>query len=208
MMKLTNLFALCMVMIIVSMLGFLVENIWLAMTKGYMDNRNMCFPFLIGYGIAMLLILLIIGTPKKMWIFGKLLRIQNRMLRILVYFLVVMMCISVGEVMMGVFVEKVCHFSWWDYSRLPLHITQYTSIPTSMMFASMVTLFMQHCLEPLFYFFVKWDYDVLRTSAIGLLGILMGDFLYNAYLMYQTRGLIDRWRIDMTGNRLYKRLHT
>ena len=207
-MKLTNLFALCMVMIIVSMLGFLVENIWLAMTKGYMDNRNMCFPFLIGYGIAMLLILLIIGTPKKMWIFGKLLRIQNRMLRILVYFLVVMMCISVGEVMMGVFVEKVCHFSWWDYSRLPLHITQYTSIPTSMMFASMVTLFMQHCLEPLFYFFVKWDYDVLRTSAIGLLGILMGDFLYNAYLMYQTRGLIDRWRIDMTGNRLYKRLHT
>ena len=71
MMKLTNLFALCMVMIIVSMLGFLVENIWLAMTKGYMDNRNMCFPFLIGYGIAMLLILLIIGTPKKMWIFGK-----------------------------------------------------------------------------------------------------------------------------------------
>ncbi len=208
MMKFTNLFALCMVMIIVSMLGFWVENIWLAMTKGYMDNRNMCFPFLIGYGLGMLLILLIIGTPKKMWLFGKLLRIQNRMLRILVYFLVVMMCISVGEVMMGVFVEKVCHFSWWDYSRLPLHITQYTSIPTSMMFASMVTLFMQHCLEPLFYFFVKWDYDVLRTSAIGLLGILMGDFLYNAYLMYQTRGLIDRWRIDMTGNRLYKRIHT
>lgn len=91
-MKLTNLFALGMVMIIVSMLGFIVENIWLAMTKGYMDNRNMCFPFLIGYGLGMLLILLIIGTPKKMWLFGKLLRIQNRMLRILVYFLVVMMC--------------------------------------------------------------------------------------------------------------------
>ena len=168
----------------------------------------MCFPFLIGYGIAMLLILLIIGTPKKMWILGKTLWIQNKMLRILVYFLAVMLCICVGEVLLGTFVEKVCHFCWWDYSRLPLHITQYTSIPTSMMFASMVTLFMQHCLEPLFYFFVKWDYDVLRTSAIGLLGILMGDFLYNAYLMYQTRGLIDRWRIDMTGNRLYKRIHT
>ncbi|MBQ5673991.1 MAG: putative ABC transporter permease [Lachnospiraceae bacterium] len=208
MMKLTNLFALCMVMIIVSMLGFWVENIWLAMTKGYMDNRNMCFPFLIGYGIAMLLILLIIGTPKKMWILGKTLWIQNKMLRILVYFLAVMLCICVGEVLLGTFVEKVCHFCWWDYSRLPLHITQYTSIPTSMMFASMVTLFMQHCLEPLFHFFVKWDYDVLRTVTIVLMGIMIGDFLYNAHLMYKTRGMVRRWKVDMSGNRVYKRLHT
>lgn len=206
-MKLTNMFALGMVLVIVSLLGFAVENVWLAMTKGYMDNRNMCFPFLIGYGIAILLILILLGTPKKLWILGKTIRIQNRIVRVFVYFLGVMLCICVGEVLLGTFVEKVCHFCWWDYSRLPLHITQYTSIPTSMMFASMVTLFMQHCLEPLFHFFIKWDYDVLRTTAIVLMGIMIGDFLYNAYLMYKTRGMISRWRIDMTGSKLYKKLH-
>lgn len=207
-MKLTNIFALCMVMAIVSFLGFVVENVWLSVTKGYMDNRNMCFPFLFGYGIAMLLILFILGTPKKLWLLGKTIWIQNKIIRVLFYFIGVMICICVGEVLLGTFVEKVCHFCWWDYSKLPLHITQYTSIPTSMMFASMVTLFMGHCLEPLYYFFLKWDYDVLRTTAIVLTGIMVGDFLYNAYLMYKKKGMVRRWRIDTTGSRLYKKIHT
>lgn len=37
---------------VVSFLGFVVENIWLAMTKGYINNRNMNAPFLQGYGLA------------------------------------------------------------------------------------------------------------------------------------------------------------
>ena len=32
---------------VVSFLGFVVENIWLAMTKGYINNRNMNAPFLL-----------------------------------------------------------------------------------------------------------------------------------------------------------------
>ena len=41
--------ALCMNIAFISFLGFCVENLWLAITKGYMDNRNMLFPFLFGY---------------------------------------------------------------------------------------------------------------------------------------------------------------
>ena len=40
---------------VVSFLGFVVENIWLAMTKGYINNRNMNAPFLLGYGLLILL---------------------------------------------------------------------------------------------------------------------------------------------------------
>ena len=206
--RVTNILALCMVVAVVSFMGFVVENVWLAATKGYMDNRNMCFPFLIGYGIGMLLILCILGTPRKLWILGKTIWIQNKIVRMVAYFLGVMVCICVGEICLGTFVEKVCHFCWWDYTALPLHITRYTSIPTSTMFSCLVTLFMQHCLEPLFLFFVKWDYDVLRTAAIVLMGIMIGDYLYNAYLMYRNKGMVRRWRIDMTGSKLYRRLHT
>lgn len=39
--------------VLVSFLGFVVEDGWLALTKGYIDNRNMHLPFLFGYGIAM-----------------------------------------------------------------------------------------------------------------------------------------------------------
>lgn len=204
----TNILALCMVMSVVSFMGFVVENVWLAVTKGYMDNRNMCFPFLIGYGVGMLLILCILGTPKKLWILGKTIWIQHKIVRVIAYFVGVMICICIGEICLGTLVEKVCHFSWWSYAEIPLHITKYTSIPTSMMFASIVTLFMEHCLEPLFFFFVKWDYDVLRTAAIVLMGLMVGDYLHNAYQMYKNKGMVRRWRIDMTGSRLYRRLHT
>ena len=35
---------------LVSFLGFLIENTWIVLTEGFVDNRNMNAPFLIGYG--------------------------------------------------------------------------------------------------------------------------------------------------------------
>ena len=36
---------------LVSFLGFLIENTWIVLTEGFVDNRNMNAPFLIGYGV-------------------------------------------------------------------------------------------------------------------------------------------------------------
>ena len=110
----SNFLALCMVACVVSFLGFVVENIWLSITKGYMDNRNMCFPFLIGYGIGMNLIYAILGTPKKLRISCKQLQKSSQARKVLVYFIAAMLCVSAGEIALGTFVEKVCHFCWWD----------------------------------------------------------------------------------------------
>lgn len=207
-MKTANILALCMVMTVISFLGFLVENIWLALTKGYMDNRNMCLPFLIGYGIAILLIYMILGTPKKLWIFGRVLGIRSKAAKMILYFLGVVLCICVGEVLLGSFVEKVCHFRWWDYSELPLHITRYTSIPTSAMFSLLITTFMQVFFVPLYKLFLGWDYVklVVMTVTFGIL--MIGDFVYNAYKMYKTQGLIQRWKIDINAKKVYRRIHS
>lgn len=206
-MKSVNVMALCMIVSVISFLGFVVENVWLCMTKGYIDNRNMCFPFLLGYGIAILLIYIILGTPKKVWFFGKVIQIQNRVIRGLVYFVGVMICVSVGEILLGTFVEKACGFYWWDYSNLPMHITRYTTIPTSAMFSLLIVIFMELCFAPLYHFFVKWNYHILRGTALVLSVIMMGDFVYNAYKMYKLRGMIRRWRMDTKRSRLYKKLH-
>ena len=56
--------ALGMIVSVVSFLGFVVENIWLAAIKGYMDNRGMRFPFLIGYGVAVLTIYMISSSVQ------------------------------------------------------------------------------------------------------------------------------------------------
>ena len=47
---------------VVSFLGFVVENIWLAMTKGYINNRNMNAPFLLGYGLLILFMYAVFGN--------------------------------------------------------------------------------------------------------------------------------------------------
>lgn len=206
-MKTTDILALCMVMVVVSFLGFVVENIWLAVTKGFIDNRNMFFPFLIGYGIAIMLIFGICGTPKRVWVLGKTLWIRSRIVRILVYFVGVMLCVCVGEVVLGTVVEKICHFYWWDYSGLPLHITRYTSIPTSMMFSILITVFMDCFFEPLFFFFRDWNPSVLNVTAKALMAVMIGDFAYHSYLMYKTKGMITRWKIDTKESWLYKKIH-
>lgn len=203
-MKTVELMALFMIAAVVSFLGFVVENIWLAATKGYMDNRSMCFPFLMGYGMAILLIYFIFGLPKKIWFLGRTLFIQSKIAKLVLYFVGVMLCICVGEILLGKLVEKVCHFCWWNYSTLPMHITQYTSIPTSSMFSILITIFMHAFFEPLFAYFMSWNVRTLTLTASLLGGVMLVDYLYNALLMYKKRGMTQRWRIDMTWSRLYK----
>ena len=188
-------YALCMIIAIVSFLGFLVENIWCAFTKGYVDNRSMFFPFLIGYGIAIILIYLILGTPEELRFLKHRVHIESKMVRIVLYLIGVMLCVSIGEILLGKLVEYVCGFQWWNYSKLPLHITQYTSIPTSFAFGALITTFMNFFFEPLIAFFEGWNDTVLKVTATILMVIMVGDFLYAAYKMIKTQGPLIRWRL-------------
>lgn len=206
-MKTFDILALCMVAVVVSFLGFLVENVWLALTQGYMDNRNMYLPFLLGYGVAILLIFFLFRTPEQLWFLGRTVLTQSRLMRLWLYFAGVMLCVCTGEILLGKLVEKTCHFYWWDYTRIPLHITRYTSVPTSISYSAAITVFMDRFFEPLHDCFLEWDRDSLMFAVTVMGLLLVGDFACNAVKMYKTRGMVRRWRIDMTGSRVYKRLH-
>ena len=55
----------CWMIILISFVGFLVENIWNLLTSGQIDNRNMHLPFILGYGLAILgVYLLRVVNPK------------------------------------------------------------------------------------------------------------------------------------------------
>ena len=192
-----NIWALCMTAVVVSFLGFAVENLWICLTKGYMDNRNMCLPFLVGYGMAMSGLLILLGTPQNPCFLGLPRPLEYERLHRPLYFMGAMLCVCAGEVALGKFVERTCHFYWWDYSKIPLHITRYTSLPTSTLFACAITVFMDHVLAPLYGYFLSWDSESLRAATIVMTLLLTGDFLYNACLMYQRQGMIRRWRVDM-----------
>ena len=202
-----NVFALCMMTVIVSLLGFIVENVWLAVTCGYMNNRNMVLPFLFGYGLAVTAIYLIFGTPREMRLFSYEIPFENQTAGMVTYFCVVMLGISLGEMLLGMTVERLCGIVWWDYTHLPLHITRYTSVPTSLGFTVMIFHFMDNTFVSLYNFFLSWKYELLAVTAIIFTVMLSIDFIRSGYLMYRNRTLLKLWQIETKKNKLYRLLH-
>ena len=78
----------------ISFLGFALENIWLSVRKGYMDNRNMFAPFLRGYGVAVMGFYLLLGTPENPRIYRMRPWQNDPNLRLAAYFIIVFLCVS------------------------------------------------------------------------------------------------------------------
>lgn len=185
---------------IISFLGFALENIWLAARKGYMDNRNMFAPFLLGYGLAVMGFYLILGTPQnpRTYINDLNDRIENNVgIRIAAYFTITFVCVSLGEIVLGKIIEKTCHIILWDYTSIPLHITRYTSIPTSIGFTVIITVFMDCFFERIMDALMGLDPTVSNILGASLMTVMLADFLFNAARTMKTRSMMTSWRLDI-----------
>ncbi len=200
-MGIRRVFAQFLIIAVVSFLGFCVENLWLMMRRGYMDNRNMYLPFLLGYGLAMVAIYLLFGTPQapRIW-----LPLENRILRAAMYFVTICLCVMAGEIALGTIVEKLCGIVWWDYSDLPLHITKYTSVPTTIAFGTLITWFMGCFYTPLLDCFLRLEDHTLSRLSCLLMVLIVADFLHSAMGMHKNRKLRKLWQIDLSHTRLHR----
>ncbi|MGN1204253.1 MAG: hypothetical protein ACI4SA_04260, partial [Lachnospiraceae bacterium] len=109
-------------------------------------------------------------------------------------------CVSVGEILLGTIVEKTCHFYYWDYSVIPLHITRYTSIPTSMGFALIITTFMDKCFVPLMNHLAAIETGRATFLAWTLGVALTADFVFSFIKMHQLHGGLKLWRKNLSGH--------
>ena len=188
-----NFFELNMMIVFVSFLGFVLENIWLATTKGYIDNRNMNLPFLFGYGLVIIGFYTLIGTPENLKItewFGVYFSRQGGFI---FYFFVSVILVSVGEMLLGTFVERIFGFEYWNYSRLPLHITKYTSVPTSIGFGLIITLFMGYFFDNIMNHIHNMSDITVKVIGSVLMLLITADFIYSFAVMYSKRSLNIKW---------------
>ena len=192
----TRTLALILIIVFVSFLGFIVENIFTSYSSGVMDNRNMVLPFLLGYGLAIFVIYKLFGTPNSPLFFGKELAFKNGVSSTLYYFAIAFLCVSIGEVILGYLIEWSCDIVWWNYTSLPLNITKYTSIPTSFLFASMITAFMKYLFKPMLNMFSKIPPQALSVIAITLIVLLSIDFIHSGIYMFKNHQTLKIWRID------------
>ncbi len=191
-----DIYSLTLAAAVISFLGFALENIWLALRKGYMDNRNMTLPFLLGYGLLVTGIYAVIGTPEDLHLIIPP-KISMRT-QYIIYFLLSAVIVSIGEILLGKTVERLFGFEYWNYESLPLHITKYTSVPTSIGFALIITIFMGRCFPKLMELIVSIDADTVQITAVLLASAMSADFIYSFAKMYKTRSLNVRYTIYMS----------
>lgn len=188
--------SLILVIVVASFIGFCIENTFIGFMRGFVDNRNMVLPFLFGYGLALFLIYVLFGTPRAPEFFTKQLNINNEWIKVLYYFFITFLCVSVGEIILGHLTEWCCGIVWWNYSALPLHITKYTSVPTSMGFAFLITLFMRYCFDPLINIFSKIDPFALSVISISFVILLSLDMINSASYMLRNHSTLNLWRYE------------
>lgn len=184
---------------VISFLGFVVENIWLALTKGYINNRNMNAPFLLGYGLLVICIFFVLGTPENMAQWGMFKKTRTKWMRYMIYFVCSFVAVSVGEVLLGTIVERLCGIEYWNYASLPMHVTKYTSVPTSACFASMITFFMGKCFTPLMDLIGRLDFPGLRAVSILLMVVMELDFFYSFRQMIMSKDFYLKWQVRLPG---------
>ena len=189
-------FSLILVSVVVSFIGFCVENVFISFSHGFMDNRNMVLPFLFGYGLAILAFYFLFGTPNAPLLFGKPIAFSSEIKSTLYCFMVAFLGVSLGEVILGYMTEWCCGIIWWDYTSIPLHITRYTSVPTSAGFAFLITVFMKYCFDPLLSLFSRMHPNALSFLALICVLILTLDILNSAIYMFKNHDTMRIWRFE------------
>lgn len=176
-----------------SFLGFAVENFWLALTKGYIDNRNMNLPFLLGYGLVILGFYIFVGTPEKLRITEWFNIYLSKQGSYIFYFAVSFTLVSAGEIILGTFVERLFGFEYWNYTRIPFHFTKYTSLPTSAGFGTIITFFMGYCFDNTMNYIHNMPGTIVKNIGALLITLLVMDFVHSFAVMYRSRSLNIKW---------------
>ena len=123
-----NRYSWMLMLALVSLIGFLAENVWSYLATGFIGNRGFILPFLFVYGLGILIIYLILGTPTTK--------------RLPLYILCVYGIITALQIGYGYAVEAIFGFRPWDMSEMYLSVTPYASMVTSLGFAGLISLFM------------------------------------------------------------------
>ena len=193
-----RLLPLFLMMLCMSLAGFLVENLFRLLRDGVLNSRRQILPFLFAYGIAVFALYVVVGTPREMRFFGWKLFKKNSKLSVtakyFLYWLILFAGVFFGEILFGTFVEWVSGIVLWDYTGIPLSFTKYTSIPTALGLSVGVMLFMRFIFEPLMKKLDKIPDKVLLGIDIGLGVPIVIDWLIMLVLMLGF-GISKNWWI-------------
>lgn len=183
-----------------SFAGFLAENVGRTIVQGIFDSRFMILPFIMPYGLGVLAAYLALGRPSEFrffgWHFIKGDDKKSRNLRRALYYVTAFAAITLGEMGYGLLVEATTGKQLWNYSDIPTHITQYTSLLTSFLFTSGVFAVMEYLMPAIMRFFERISSDAVVVISLVLFIASVADMLFMMLRLFITGAAKPWWRID------------
>lgn len=187
-------------MIVFSFFGFCAENIGRMTVQHIFDCRHQLLPFLFAYGIALLAVYVLIGTPDDLRFFNiRIFKEKNRRNKILshiIYFSVIFVFILGGEIGVGMIYEKCAGVILWDYSDIPTHITRYTSIITTVLYGGGVYLLMAFAFRPMMNLIKKMGLKAATIIDCTLGVAILIDFFVMIIITFVTGSAPNYWSIS------------
>lgn len=174
-----------LMLVLVSLIGFLMENVWSYLATGFIGNRGFIMPFLFVYGLIIFIIYLVLGTPKS-----------TKTLPL--YMIGVFVIFTALQIGYGYAAEALFDFRPWDLSEIPLSITPYASVLTSVGFAGLITLFMNVIFTPTIEWFEKISNNIIvKAVAVVLLLTLAEDFILGLVRSSSYSERFVLWSLDL-----------
>lgn len=165
-------------------IGWLVENIAKAISsQHFIDSRFHLLPFIWPYSLIILAFHLVLRDPDDIVFFGKrIFPVNMKHAKLYSNILgVFIMCsfVFLGELAVGNLWDVFFGVELWNYSSMPLTVTQYTSIFTTLGYGGGVFLIFKFIYKPVLNFIrKKVNYTVAKVICLTLGVAIFLDTLY------------------------------
>lgn len=166
----------CVLAIVFSALGWIVENTFRVIANGKIDNRFHILPFIPVYGFIAFAVY-ILGSPDDEKFFGYKLT-KNKVLSNIIYILTLAFFVTFGELIVGNTIEYLCGAKLWNYNNIPLHWTRYTSLPTTLGFSVGGYLILKVFYYPILNYLKENFTSKQLFGAPVFYAILLSDMIY------------------------------
>lgn len=157
--------------IIGSVLGFLMEFLLKVFVFTAMNSSILYGPWLPVYGFGIVFSIII-----QRFVFNKVK--ANKMLKVILMFLLIMFTATITEFVGGVFIEKIFNKTFWDYRDLKFNIGKYIALEVSVIWGLLSLVFL-YFLKPYFDRIIK---KIPRVVTTLVLIIMLIDFVFTIIL--------------------------
>lgn len=163
---------------ILSFLGWVWETVFSFLLRSPNDRGFLTMPFCTIYGVALIFVYLLLGTPADMRLLGHPVFTKSAFLRYPAYFLASALLATAIELFTATFFQSFFGIQLWNYSFLTGESDFIAFLP-SLFWGIAITLFMRFLFRPIYLAVKKIKPSILNGIFWTLLIILVADLTFN-----------------------------